>query len=106
MALPPDYVQAALDIYIGRVFGCHQPYNGGNGFVLTIKVRDPTRMVAERVEDEKYELTIRQTQQWELIADYYVGFLRGLETFSQLLDKQPNGNYLIHHPPILIDDQP
>ena len=44
-------------------------------------------MIAEKPEQEKYSLTIRNSTKWELNADYYVGFLRGFETFSQLLEQ-------------------
>jgi hypothetical protein len=29
-------------------------------------------------------MTIREIEEWDIIADYYVGFLRAFETFSQL----------------------
>ena len=52
---------------------------------------------------ESYEIIIRESSQWELRADYYEGFLRGWETFSQLFQPQKDG-YAIHGIPILIDD--
>ena len=39
-------------------------------------------------------------------ADYYVGFLRGFETFSQLFNKQENGTYIVSGLPITITDSP
>ena len=53
-------------------------------------------------------MTIREGEQWELLADYYVGFIRGLETFSQLLEREEReeGKVVMRDRPILIDDQP
>jgi hexosaminidase len=62
-------------------------------------------MIAEQTDQEKYQLTIRTTDNWELLADCHVGFLRGLETFSQLFERK-NNKYFIKGRPILIDDQP
>lgn len=62
-------------------------------------------MVAEQTGHENYQLTIRANQKWELVADYYVGFLRGLETYSQLFQKK-NDKYVINGRPIIIDDSP
>ena len=39
-------------------------------------------------------------------ADYYVGFLRGLETFSQLFTKNGKGTYNVSGLPITISDSP
>lgn len=37
-------------------------------------------MVAEQLAHEKYSITIRGefSEKWDLTADYYVGFLRGI----------------------------
>lgn len=45
---------------------------------LNIVVKNANQMVAEQTGHENYQLTIRANEKWELIADYYVGFLRGL----------------------------
>lgn len=112
IAAPADAIEEALDIYIARVFGCpaakyaeeHETF--GNRIVLNIVVRNSIQMVAEKTEHEKYQLTIRESLQWEIIADYYPGFLRGLETFSQLIQTLPSGQTYISGAPILIDDEP
>lgn len=39
-------------------------------------------------------------------ADYYVGFLRGFETFSQLFTKNANGTYNVSGLPVTISDSP
>lgn len=64
-------------------------------------------MVAEQLAHEKYSITIRgeYSEKWDLTADYYVGFLRGMETFSQLFEKK-NGTWVINGRPIFIDDSP
>jgi hexosaminidase len=46
-----------------------------------------------------------------LAADYYVGFLRGFETYSQLFEEQLSKDnetieYVVRGIPIVIDDQP
>ena len=45
---------------------------------MYIVVRNTSQMVAQSIEHEEYSLTIRQTNSWDLIANYYVGFMRGL----------------------------
>lgn len=45
-------------------------------------------------------------KQWVLTADYYPGFLRGLETFSQLFEKDSNDNYVVTDLPISVEDVP
>lgn len=64
-------------------------------------------MVAEQLAHEKYSITIRgeYSEKWDLTADYYVGFLRGMETFSQLFEKK-NGTWVLNGRPISIDDSP
>jgi len=49
-------------------------------------------MVATNVTQEKYSLIVRESNKWELNADYYVGFLRGLETYSQLFEQRKDKN--------------
>ena len=68
-------------------------------------------MIATNVSQEKYSLIIRESNTWELSADYYVGFLRGFETFSQLFEEKLSSDNLtvqlvIKGIPIVIDDQP
>jgi hexosaminidase len=43
---------------------------------------------------------------WELTADYYSGFLRGFETYSQIFSPQQDGSYFVEGIPIVIDDAP
>lgn len=39
-------------------------------------------------------------------SDYYPGFVRGFETFSQLFEINKSGKYYIKSLPIFIDDKP
>ena len=43
---------------------------------------------------------------WSLNANYFVGFLRGFETLSQLFVVQDDGSYLVSGFPIIINDGP
>ena len=104
-AVPNDSIKRILNMYLIDVFGCKtlQPSEP----TLTIAVKNPNQMIAEKAEQERYSLIIRTSDNWELTADYYVGFLRGLETFSQLLQrKEDSGEYFIKGIPIIIDDEP
>lgn len=52
-------------------------------------------MVPTIVGHEKYTLILREnttSTKWEIDADYYPGFLRALETFSQLFEERLNIN--------------
>jgi hypothetical protein len=81
-ATPSSYVTQMLNIYLIDVFHCTSIKPGV--VILSIVVRNASQMIAEKKEHESYQITIRESDRWELIADCYVGFLRGLETFSQL----------------------
>lgn len=48
----------------------------------------------------------RLSGRWELIADYYVGFLRGFETYCQLFSPDEEGGYWVNGLPLTIDDKP
>lgn len=78
---------------------------------MTVIVGNTDQMVATNVSQEKYSLVIRESNTWELYADYYVGFLRGFETFSQLFEESTSDDgsktqYVVRGIPIVIDDQP
>jgi len=72
----------------------------GEAAELVIKVRRPG--VLEIGEDESYSLHI-DSRHAVLTAEDGLGALRGLQTFGQLLQSDPNGYYL---PAIDIRDQP
>jgi hypothetical protein len=54
---------------------------------LNIVVRSPNITLPIDTNQEAYSLIIRESGRWELTADYYPGFLRGFETFSQLFSR-------------------
>jgi|688.fasta_scaffold330841_2 hypothetical protein len=54
---------------------------------MNVVVKNTDIQVATDIKHEKYSLIIRNNSRWELSSDYYPGFLRGLETFSQLFEK-------------------
>jgi hexosaminidase len=63
-------------------------------------------LIASDVNHEAYELDLFNKNTWRLYADYYPGFLRGLETLSQLFEKNQNDQYEIVGLPIAIKDVP
>ena len=68
-------------------------------------------MVATNISQEKYALILREYNTWELNADYYVGFLRAFETFSQMFEERLSADNLttelfVRGIPVVIDDQP
>jgi hypothetical protein len=44
---------------------------------MNIVIKSNSILTPELEEHEKYQLTIRQNEKWELIADYFPGFVRG-----------------------------
>jgi hexosaminidase len=73
---------------------------------MNVVVRNTDIQVATDVKHEKYSLIIRNNSRWELSSDYYPGFLRGLETFSQLFEKNEKDEYVVYGTPISISDAP
>jgi hypothetical protein len=63
-----------------------------SNITLVITVANTEQMIATNVTQEKYTLIVRESNKWEILSDYYVGFLRGFETFSQLFEKRLNKN--------------
>ncbi len=56
--------------------------------------------------DESYKLDLNE-QKWVLQAENYHGFLRGIETFFQLLEPiEDNSHYILKFYPIDIEDSP
>lgn len=85
------YVQEMINLYLIQVFQCTKIQEGK--IAMNVVVRSTDIMVPTDVKHEKYSLIIRNNSKWELSADYYPGFLRGLETFSQLFEKNANEEY-------------
>jgi len=73
-----------INYYLVQVFGCSKTDPGT--LVLTVVVRNIDQFIATDLKHEKYELLLSGNKKWQLNSDYYAGFLRGLETFSQLFE--------------------
>jgi len=73
---------------------------------MTITVTNGDQFIATEKKHEAYSLTLKDESHWTLKADYYVGFLRGIETFSQLFNYQEDGKHNIKGIPITITDSP
>ncbi len=100
------YVDEIILIYKINVWRCSSSGMGPN---LTITIKNANQFVATDLKHEKYTLNVTKDIKngWQLSADYYVGFLRGFETFSQLLvPTGAPGLYDIKNVPIYIQDQP
>ncbi|EGR34752.1 hypothetical protein IMG5_002250 [Ichthyophthirius multifiliis] len=75
--------------------------------IFEINIKDTNITTSKSKEDEKYTLKLVNSTYWSLDADKYVGFLRGIETYSQLIEKnQTSGQFFIQNLPIQIDDMP
>ena len=62
-----------------------------SNITLVVTVKNTAQLIATTQIQEKYSLALRENNtKWELNADYYAGFLRGIETFSQLFEKSTN----------------
>jgi len=68
-------VQEIINIYLTQVFKCSQ--QPMSNITLAVVVKNTDQMIATNVSQEKYSLIVRESNNWELTADYYVGFLRG-----------------------------
>jgi hexosaminidase len=51
-------------------------------------------------------LLLSGNKKWQLNSDYYAGFLRGLETFSQLFELNDKEEQVIRGLPITVEDAP
>jgi hexosaminidase len=95
-----------VDWYLSKVFGCtpNSPSTGNSK--LTISIKDGVVLLPTDTTHERYSLTLNNAHSWELSADYYPGFLRGLETFSQLFTKDEQGKWEVSGLPIQVTDGP
>lgn len=91
-------------MYLIQVFKCSKIQPGK--VVLNVGVKSVDPLVATDLKHEKYSIIIRETGKWELNADYYPGFLRGFETFTQLFERNAKEEYEIYGLPISISDAP
>jgi hexosaminidase len=102
----PDqiYIQEIITLYQLKVFGC--PKTDQGKIQVTVNVKNGGQFTALNLTHEKYSLSLPDVSKWTIKADYYVGFLRALETFSQLFNKQDDGTYQVGGFPITITDGP
>jgi hexosaminidase len=93
-----------INLYLIQVFKCSKIQEGK--IAMNVIVRSTDIMLPTDIKHEKYSLIIRNNSKWELSADYYPGFLRGLETFSQLFEMNEKEEYVIYNVPVVISDAP
>lgn len=96
-------IESTISLYQNKVFNCSTIVQRAT---LAIKVTHKGQFIATKLQHETYTLTLSNNTNWTLTADYYVGFLRGIETLFQLFTPQTNGNYLITGIPLSIEDSP
>ena len=72
---------------------------------LLVTIRNTT-LIPPFAGYENYTLAAHQNGSWTLRADYYPGYLRGFETFSQLFKLNDQDEYYVEGLPITIDDFP
>jgi hexosaminidase len=70
--------------YLSSVFGCGSSSTPNSNVRLTININDETLILPAETVHERYSLSIITPHSWQLTADYYPGFMRGFETFTQL----------------------
>ena len=70
------YIATIIDQYLQAVFKCSEKTE--KTVTMTIVVLDDKVLVPTQTKHENYSLIIRTTNKWELVSDYYPGFLRGL----------------------------
>jgi len=116
----PTQVSDLIDLYRGYMFKnrgvcSHVPSTAktntsGPNSILNIYIADVDKILMNTDTDESYTLNVQESSPFTLNASTYVGFVRGLETFSQLLKytAQANGGVTVEIPftPISIADKP
>ena len=75
-----------MDFYLKNVFNCPTKPKSNSVFV-TITVQDSSIMIPTEKDHESYELVLTDNLKWAINAKYYAGYVRGLETFSQLFEE-------------------
>lgn len=98
------YINEMITAYLINVFKCKSIVQGK--ITLTVSVTNGGQFLATDLKHEVYTLTLKDETHWTLKADYYVGFLRGLETYSQLFNYQADGKHNIKGIPVTISDKP
>lgn len=75
-------IRDLIKLYQTNVFKCKIAKEGD--ITVNVIVRNVNRFVPTSVDDEKYSIHISNANKWEISADFYPGFVRALETFSQI----------------------
>mmetsp|Transcript_23244 Transcript_23244/g.20121 ORF Transcript_23244/g.20121 Transcript_23244/m.20121 type:complete len:104 (-) Transcript_23244:1110-1421(-) len=73
----------------------------GNHNLLVVTINDTNTVLVSRETDETYVLEVNSLS-LALVAQNYVGLVRGLETFSQMITPDGNGNPEILSTPVHI----
>jgi hexosaminidase len=94
-----------IEWYLLNVFKCETSACARKA-TLVITIDNGDIIVPTAVEHERYTISITNRDSWTLNANYYPGFLRGLETFSQLFELNDQEESEIVGLPILISDGP
>jgi len=79
-----------------------------NPYTVEINIQDPSLKSAFTLEEESYKLAV-DTKKATITAGTYVGFVRGIETFSQTVQcNQTRGQLTceLKNLPITIEDSP
>jgi len=108
----PVYLVDNINMYLIETFKCKKsvgqqvslnrdPLN----VTLTVTVLN-TSLVPPLAGFENYTLNLTSEGDWTLRANYFAGFLRGFETFSQLFQQDENDTYFVEALPINISDGP
>ena len=98
-------IQQIIDWYLTKVFKCRILRQTGP-VSLRIAVANTALLIPTDVSHEVYGLELTSDRKWELSADFYPGFLRAFETFSQLLQRNSEGSYEVSGLPISVQDSP
>lgn len=98
-------IQEILDWYLTKVFKCRILRATGH-VSLRIAVANTALLIPTDVSHEVYELELGNNRKWEISADFYPGFLRAFETFSQLLQRNSEGKHKVSGLPISVQDSP
>jgi len=112
---PEKDIPAVFEAYKGYMFSgaeCLEKNNSNQGNfigksnnVLNFEIKDINKVQMDLDVDESYSLRVEDGN-FVVTAETYVGALRGLETFSQLISKKQNGTFSISSTPIQISDAP
>ena len=97
----PTYLREVVDFYLTETFKCKksltQPVNSTFPSLkvsLLVVVRNTT-LVPPFEGYENFTLIAMSDGEWTLRADYYPGYLRGFETFSQMFKVTEDNEYYV-----------